>query len=479
MFSLFSKKESKELSNQELAGLLKVHPEELKRFEAAYQNILDIPDLTDNLLDRDAGQSISPKDVEEIKCIPEEMVERIVQELLDGTAYYKYEDGQVTAAVCHVDSVQLVTREEIQKVPEGSQPQLTGSMIKRDIPEDASQLVLYSYKRYLEEKNKKKKLIAYQNFRVGLDTMDLDLILYEMLGMNRNSMGHWLPSLAEAVKQQEFFKIPNTTVIKVPLPLLQLSRLDYGLLTPTTLKIVDRYCQEIFQLDENREYFVKTGVFSSKFNFRNAHIDRPKEVRELGEYLLFISNQAVTMASYFVFPHTYGAATTNEWVVREYIKDVEENPCIYKGLPLHTEYRIFVDFDKKTILGIANYWDPQMMRQRFGHEQDADSPHNIHDYVVYDMHEPVMSKRYNEHRDLVREHVEKLLPHVELSGQWSMDIMQNGEDFFIIDMALAENSALNECVSKGLLKNAEENWLPDLSDQHNSTMEEEVCHDQK
>ena len=57
--------------------------------------------------------------------------------------------------------------------------------------------------------------------------------------------------------------------------------------------------------------------------------------------------------------------------------------------------------------------------------------------------------------------------------------MQNGEDFFIIDMALAENSALNECVPKGLLKKAEENWLPDLSDQYKNTGEEEVCHDQK
>lgn len=186
-------------------------------------------------------------------------------------------------------------------------------------------------------------------------------------------------------------------------------------------------------------------------------------MRELGEYLLFISHQAVMMASYFVSPHTYGAATTNEWVVRDYIRDVEDNPCIYKGLPLHTEYRVFVDFDKKKVIGTANYWDPQMMRQRFGHAADANSPHNIHDYVVYDMHEPLLSRRYNENVEKVRNHVEQLIPHIALSGQWSMDIMQNGEDFYIIDMALAENSALNECVPKGLLRKTEENWIPDFS----------------
>ena len=40
--------------------------------------------------------------------------------------------------------------------------------------------------------------------------------------------------------------------------------------------------------------------------------------------------------------------------------------------------------------------------------------------------------------------------------------MQNGDDFYIIDMALADNSALNDCVPKGMLKKTEENWIPKL-----------------
>ena len=39
---------------------------------------------------------------------------------------------------------------------------------------------------------------------------------------------------------------------------------------------------------EDKEYFIKTGTYSSKFDFRNARVSGPKEVRELGEYLLFI-----------------------------------------------------------------------------------------------------------------------------------------------------------------------------------------------
>ena len=39
---------------------------------------------------------------------------------------------------------------------------------------------------------------------------------------------------------------------------------------------------------------------------------------------------------------------------------------------------------------------------------------------------------------------------------------QNGNDFYLIDMALAENSALNDCVPADKLKTVEENWMPVL-----------------
>lgn len=245
---------------------------------------------------------------------------------------------------------------------------------------------------------------------------------------------------------------------------MQLSRLDYGCMTPTTLYILDLFCQKIFRLQKEKEYFVKTGTFSSKYDFRNAHVQGEKEVSELGEYLLFIYNQACQMAGPLMHPCTYGSGTTRSWVVREYIKDLEGNPCIYKGMPLHTEYRVFVDFDTKEILGISPYWKPDIMKQRFGHEKDADSPHNIHDYIIYLKHEKVLMSRYEKYKDKIEEQVQKLLPDIPLTGQWSMDIMQNGTDFYIIDMALAVNSALIECVPKEKLKPIAENWLPQIQD---------------
>ena len=168
------------------------------------------------------------------------------------------------------------------------------------------------------------------------------------------------------------------------------------------------------------------------------------------------------MASPLCNPCIYGASTTNEWVVREFISDKENNPCIYKGLPLHTEYRVFVDCDKDQVIGIAPYWEPETMKQRFGHEEDANSPHQIHDYVIYKAHEQTLMSRYYENKDIVQSHIEEILPNLDLNGQWSIDVMQNGNDFWIIDMALAEYSAFYNYVPEELRNPSEENWIPQL-----------------
>lgn len=208
-------------------------------------------------------------------------------------------------------------------------------------------------------------------------------------------------------------------------------------------------------------YFIKTGTYSSKYDFRNAHVHGSKEVRELGEYLLFIHYQACQMASPLNNRCIYGVSTTNEWVVREFIDDKENNPCIYKGLHLHTEYRVFVDFDTKEILGLTPYWDATVMKQRFAYEDDSESAHNVHDYIIYEMHESILAKRYKENKEIVKIHITEILQeNVDLTGQWSIDIMQNGSDFWIIDMALAANSALNDCVPAKKLKPLHENWIP-------------------
>lgn len=141
----------------------------------------------------------------------------------------------------------------------------------------------------------------------------------------------------------------------------------------------------------------------------------------------------------------------------EYIKDKENNPTIYNGLPLHTEYRVFVDFDTKEILGASPYWRSDVMKNEF---KKVSSPQERHDYVVYKMHEDILNQRYHESVQTVLAELKKVIPRIELTGQWSVDVMRNGNDYYIIDMALAENSALNDCVPSNRLRAYPQQWLP-------------------
>lgn len=355
--------------------------------------------------------------------------------------------------------------DELKQIPLELRPQLTRTAIRKDIPDPSYRLVLFFYEKYLKAKTPAQKQQLYGQFHNSLDTLDLDPVMYEMLGCNPITMGYWLPRILPVIQTDTDLKIPKTKILKTPLPILQLTRLAYEELNRTTRDIVDEVIYKAFDLDENETYMIKTGTFSNKFDFRNVKVTSPKEVHELGEYLLFIQNYATMMCNILNKRPIYGVSTTNEWVVREFIKDEEGNPCIYHGMPLHTEYRVFVDFDTREILGISPYWEQNTMKQRFEQSADSNEPDQIHDAVIYRMHEPTLMKRYEDNKDFVLSQVQQLLDaQPELSGQWSIDIMQNGKTFWLIDMATADVSALNECVPKDKLKTTAVNWLPTLPD---------------
>jgi len=459
-----------------IAELLEVSPEALAAFEQAYEKNILSQDPGDNLFETNSRQAaeetrrIDPDEVTRITADAVEkarrMVDQIVDELLAQTRVYTFEGNlnsgfQVLKALPEPGSE--ITSKDIMALPEPLRPQLTGNLMKVDMFDSTAEVILENYSIWRDTKNNQdKRKQAYNLFRQGLDILDLDALTYEIIGTNKNSMGHWLPMLVEACRGKDFFKIPATKIAKVPLTLLQLTRCEYKELTRTTFDIVDHWAMRAFNLDKEKDYFIKTGTYSSKFDFRNAKVTGAKEVQELGEYLLFIHFQALQMASSLCNPCIYGVSTTNEWVVREFIQDKENNPCIYKGLPLHTEYRVFIDCDTCEIIGYSPYWEPKTMKKRFAHEKDANSPHQIHDYVIYKAHENVLMSRYNENLERVLAGVKDILPDLNLHGQWSLDIMQNGDEFWLIDMALAEQSAFYDVVPPYLRKPTPENWIPKL-----------------
>lgn len=459
---IFGKDAMQELpSREQITKLLDTNPEALKIFEEKYASFSQ-EDISENFFNINSRQAAAMQERTELTENTDALIERIVQELLAETRAYVFDGnlGHMEKPLALPDGVSAVTLKDVQQLPVDLRPQLTGGLMMRDIEEPAYASLLMYWSNFLKEKDPRKRQTFYHQFRQGLDILDLDDITYQIIDRNMNSMGHWLPQVVEACRERSGFKIPATTIVKVPLTMLQLTRQDYGGLASTTLQIVDQWAQKAFSLDTTKEYFVKTGTYSSKFDFRNCHVHGEKEVRELGEYLLYIHYQALQMASPLSKPCIYGASTTTEWVVREFIPDQEDNLMIYHGMPLHTEYRVFVDCDTDEVIGISPYWEPETMKKRFAEGQE--NIHHWHDYVIFQKHEKTLMDRYEANREKVMEMVREILPNLDLPGQWSIDIMQNGDDFWLIDMALAETSAFYDCVPKELRHPTQEDWIPKL-----------------
>ena len=446
-----------------VASILKTDTSALKEFEDAYKKT-SLEFQTDNLFQINAKQAAEVHEGALI-CdneLLDTVINKIVNSLIMQTSYWKCENGKVISVEGQDAPEQYkVTREELSSLPENIRPDLTGELTRVDFKIPSSEILITQWDAWKKTGN----IMYYHMFRQGLDLLDIDPVTYQMIDMNPNSCGYWLPKIVQPVYKQSFFKIPDTTIIKVPLTLLQLTKIEYSTFSKTTMEILNAYCRKIFQLNEQNDYFIRTGVCSSKYDFRNAHVHGAKEVRELGEYLMFIHFQANMRAGYNIDMKTgntisnYGSGTTTEWVVREFIPDGEDNLKIYHGLPLRTEYRVFVDFDTDQVIGIHPYWDGELMKSHFDMYDDPDS---THDYITFTANEVRMISRYNKHRNMIVNKIEQIAGAIDLPGQWSVDIMQNGDDFYIIDLARAQESVYYDCIPEEKRKTLVQNWMPEI-----------------
>lgn len=92
----------------------------------------------------------------------------------------------------------------------------------------------------------------------------------------------------------------------------------------------------------------------------------------------------------------------------------------------------------------------------------------------------MLHNRYNENKSMVCEHLKSIISKCNLSGQWSIDIMQNGSEFYIIDMQEAVNSLYyNETVKEDLRKPNSECWVPDLGSKKDRRILKKLKHERK
>lgn len=168
--------------------------------------------------------------------------------------------------------------------------------------------------------------------------------------------------------------------------------------------------------------FLKNGRFSNKFDAGRSCVLYGTDT--LAEAVASINYAALCL----------GAGGTDEIVVREFIEYArQETPCIYNGLPLRSEFRVFYDFDIKRPVFTANYWDWDTVFPQL---------YEATDRVVFEHERTRLERSFDEHKDEAQRIVSRAMSQVDgLSGPWSVDILldETGK-YWLIDMARAENS---------------------------------------
>lgn len=295
---------------------------------------------------------------------------------------------------------------------------------------------------------------------------DLEPRLYHHCTENPNSIATWLPPVikAHAAADDPVLKIPATRIMRLDTELAQYLRLEFTDTNELSRTLLDHYLYTALNLNADSDYFLKTGVFSGKFQFANAHCTEPKEV---GQYLHVINNFAMTV----------GGGESVDIAVRDYIGN-DTAPTVYNGMPLRCEYRVFVDFGDNTaaadaepfsyatlahqfadpsttssytprILGTTQYWHKRVIRQHFAQCADPAvagySGAALADKETFYNYEDTLDHEFVTHLPAVEHGINQLLPALRdqgFRGQWSIDVMVEGDSLYLIDMALMCESAL-------------------------------------
>jgi len=189
------------------------------------------------------------------------------------------------------------------------------------------------------------------------------------------------------------------------------------------------YLHELVKNDsickQNSFVNIKNGTFSNKFDGSTCFTRKDK----LPENFCTLQYASQCLET----------SGTNELVIREIIPfDKRITPTIYNGLPFRTEFRVFVDFDTSEILYIVNYWD---------YDYCYENLHTLNDKIIFNFMKETIENDYNESKNHVIHLVKDYLLNYnstqenKLIGRWSVDIMKNDNEYYLIDMAIAYRSA--------------------------------------
>lgn len=254
------------------------------------------------------------------------------------------------------------------------------------------------------------------------------------LRMDPNIMSNWFPAIEPTDGKERKLHIPKTIIVQVPDDVCQ----SFFMERPGDRERIIQFVSEqvMPKAKESGIYpsiFMKNGGFSNKYQFNDCTPGADEVQVALN---LINMNYAALCVS---------ADGITEVCMRELIPHNEkEVPCIYHGMPLRPEFRVFYDFDRHQPLYIANYWD-----WKYCHDAIC---RDYTDKIVYEAYYPTLLAQYERFKDSVVEMVADDMKDITgLPGIWSVDVLycepQNHdfnkkyEGFWLIDMAVGHRSA--------------------------------------
>ena len=247
---------------------------------------------------------------------------------------------------------------------------------------------------------------------------------YNELKESKNNMSYWLPKVEECG-----IEIPLTKIFNVPQNVVyQFGCIDDRSKQQEAFETIYNWVKE--EVIPNLPFeltslcFIKNGAFSNKFDFKTCAsagntLDITKSLIDIN-YLSML----------------YDTGGNTEFAIRQRIHyNYATTPCIYNGMPLQNEYRIFYDFDNKKPLYIVNYWDWDYCYESISREYT--------DKIIYEHTYPKLKEHYENNKDKVMQFVHEHMQNVQgLDGIWSVDILEDMDnEYWLIDMAEGHRSA--------------------------------------
>ncbi|MBQ8300153.1 MAG: hypothetical protein IJX99_09980 [Clostridia bacterium] len=236
-----------------------------------------------------------------------------------------------------------------------------------------------------------------------------------MLTPEKNNFSFWFPKVEHCG-----LKVPKSLIFNVPEEIQN----RFFLEGEDDYEVIDNWLK-VSVLPALKEadmhlLFVKNATFSNKFLATSCMAT---------QHTLL---DAITSINYGAL--MVGAEGLSEFVVRERIMhNSQSTPCIYHGLPLRSEFRVFYDFTKHKVIFIENYWN-------YGYV--FPNLHDATDKIVFEHERERLEREFDSRKQEVSELVASAMQNVEgFEGPWSVDIMLEGNTYYLIDMALAETSA--------------------------------------